>query len=144
MIPQFQDYKGSFPYKTDSKNRVNVVPSWRPPQGEQLLLMASISEGVNIIKVLVNEAVEYRLKKIELHESDPKKEAETKTRLKRLLRESSVNEHGNKYQEGYGEGDVNTGIKNGDLGSFEGGASEALRDESLLFSNFRDETCGTW
>jgi DNA-binding transcriptional regulator/RsmH inhibitor MraZ len=94
MIPQFQDYKGSFPYKTDSKNRVNVVPSWRPPQGEELLLMASISEGVNIIKVLTNEAVEYRLKKIEQHESDPKKEAETKTRLKRLLRESSVNEQG--------------------------------------------------
>jgi DNA-binding transcriptional regulator/RsmH inhibitor MraZ len=94
MIPQFQDYKGSFPYKTDSKNRVNVVPSWRPPQGEGLSLMASVSEGVNIIKVLTNDAVVYRLRKIEQHETDPKKEAQTKTRLKRLLRESSVNEQG--------------------------------------------------
>ena len=94
MIPQFQAYKGSYPYKTDSKNRVNVVPSWRPPQGECLSLMASVSEGVNIIKVLTDEAVVYRLRKIEEHESDPKREAQTKTRLKRLLRESFVNEQG--------------------------------------------------
>lgn len=94
MMLQFQEYKGSFPYKTDSKNRVNVVPSWRPPQGEGFSLMASVSEGVNIIKVLTDEAVVYRLRKIEQHETDPKKEAQTKTRLKRLLRESSVNEQG--------------------------------------------------
>jgi MraZ protein len=94
MTPQFQDYKGSFPYKIDSKNRVNVVPSWRPPQGAGLSLMASVSEGVNVIKVLTDEAVAYRLQKIEAHETDPKKEAQTKTRLKRLLRESSVNEQG--------------------------------------------------
>ena len=56
--------------------------------------MASISEGVKVIKVLTDEAVAYRLQKIEAHETDPKKEAQTKTRLKRLLRESSVNEQG--------------------------------------------------
>ena len=94
MTSQFQDYKGSFPYKIDSKNRVNVVPSWRPPQGAGLSLMASISVGVKVIKVLTDEAVAYRLQKIEEHETDPKKEAQTKTRLKRLLRESSVNEQG--------------------------------------------------
>ncbi len=94
MIAQFQGYKGSFPYKTDSKNRVNVVTSWRPPEGAGLYLMASVSEGVNIIKVLTDEAVVYRLQVIDENESEPKKRAELKTRLKRLLRESSVNEQG--------------------------------------------------
>ena len=63
MIPQFQQYKGSFPYKTDSKNRVNVVPAWRPVQGEALNLMPSLSEGVKVIKVLTQEAFEYRVER---------------------------------------------------------------------------------
>lgn len=94
MTPQFKGYKGSFPYKIDSKNRVNVVPSWRPPQGEALSLMASLHDGVKIIKVLTDEAVEFRINRIESHETDPKKEERAKTLLKKLLRETSVNEQG--------------------------------------------------
>lgn len=56
--------------------------------------MASICEGVSLIKVLTDEAVIYRLQKIEKHEVDPKKEAKLKSNLKRKLRESSVNEQG--------------------------------------------------
>ena len=94
MIAQFKDYKGSYSYKTDPKNRVNIVPSWRPPQGAGLSLMASVSAGVNIIKVLTDEAVVYRLEVIDENVIEPKKRGELKTRLKRLLRESSVNEQG--------------------------------------------------
>ncbi len=94
MIPQFQQYKGSYPYKTDSKNRVNVVPAWRPTQGEVLNLMPSISEGVNVIKVLTQEAFEYRVERIKQHATSPKEESQLKTKLVRLLRETSINEQG--------------------------------------------------
>lgn len=94
MIPQFQQYKGSYPYKTDSKNRVNVVPAWRPAQGEVLNLMPSISEGVNVIKVLTQEAFEYRVERIRQHATSPKEESQLKTKLVRLLREASINEQG--------------------------------------------------
>ncbi|MBC7979820.1 MAG: hypothetical protein H7Y36_04585 [Armatimonadetes bacterium] len=94
MIPQFKQYQGTFPYKTDSKNRVNVYPSWRPAQGEGISLMASVSEGVNILKVLTDEAVNYRLERIEKHATDPKEESRLKTKLKRHLRDASVNEQG--------------------------------------------------
>jgi MraZ protein len=94
MIPQFQAYKGSFPYKTDAKCRVNVVPAWRPAQGEVLNLMPSISEGVKVIKVLTQEAFEYRVERIKEHSETPKEESQLKTKLVRLLREVSVNEQG--------------------------------------------------
>jgi len=94
MIPQFQQYKGSFPYKTDAKCRVNVVPGWRPTQGEALNLMPSISEGVKMIKVLTQEAFEYRVARIKEHAPTPKDESQLKTKLVRLLREVSVNEQG--------------------------------------------------
>lgn len=94
MIPQFQQYKGSFPYKTDSKNRVNVVPGWRPVQGEAVNLMPSISEGVKVIKVLTQEAFEYRVERIKAHATSPKEESQLKTKLVRLLREANVNEQG--------------------------------------------------
>ncbi|MFD2256837.1 division/cell wall cluster transcriptional repressor MraZ [Luteolibacter algae] len=94
MIPQFQQYKGSFPYKTDSKNRVNVVPAWRPAQGEPVNLMPSISEGVKILKVLTQEAFEYRVERIKQHAESPKQESQMKTKLVRMLREVSVNDQG--------------------------------------------------
>lgn len=94
MIPLFQQYKGSFPYKTDAKNRVNVVPGWRPVAGEAFNLMPSISEGVKIIRVLTQEAFEYRVERIKQHASTPKEESQLKTRLVRLLREVSVNDQG--------------------------------------------------
>ncbi len=94
MIPQFQQYKGSFPYKTDSKNRVNVVPAWRPVQGEALNLMPSLSEGAKVIKVLTQEAFEYRVERIKQHATSPKEESQLKTKLVRLLREANVNEQG--------------------------------------------------
>lgn len=94
MIPQFQQYKGSYPYKTDSKNRVNVVPGWRPAQGEVLNLMPSLSEGVKVIKVLTQEAFEYRVERIKQYATSPKEESQLKTKLVRLLREATVNEQG--------------------------------------------------
>ena len=94
MIPQFQQYKGSFPYKTDSKNRVNVVPAWRPVQGEALNLMPSLSEGARVIKVLTQAAIEYRVERIKQHATSPKEESQLKTKLVRLLREANVNEQG--------------------------------------------------
>lgn len=94
MIPPFQQYKGSYPYKTDAKNRVNVVPAWRPGPGEVINLMPSISDGVKIIRVLTQQAFEYRVAQIKEHTTSPKKEAELKTRLVRLLREVCVNDQG--------------------------------------------------
>lgn len=94
MIPQFQQYKGSFSYKTDSKNRVTVYPAWRPAQGEPLNLMPSYSEGVKILKVLTQEAFEYRLEKIGEKATSPKEEAQLRTKLVRLIREVQMNEQG--------------------------------------------------
>lgn len=94
MIPQFQAYKGSYPYKTDAKCRVNVVPAWRPAQGEALNLMPSFSEGVKVLKVLTQEAFEYRVERIRQHAQTPKEESQLKTKLVRLLREVAVNEQG--------------------------------------------------
>lgn len=94
MIPQFQAYKGSFPYKTDAKCRVNVVPAWRPAPGEVLNVMPSISEGVKVLKVLTNEAFEYRVQRIKDHATSPKEESQMKTKLVRLLREVAVNDQG--------------------------------------------------
>ncbi|MGJ8632281.1 MAG: hypothetical protein ACSHX7_00005 [Luteolibacter sp.] len=94
MIPQFQQYKGSFPYKTDAKNRVTVVPAWRPAQGETVNLMPSISEGVKILKVLTQNAFEYRVQRITDNAKTPKEESTLKTKLVRLLREANVNEQG--------------------------------------------------
>lgn len=94
MIPQFQAYKGSFPYKTDAKCRVNVVPAWRPAPGEVLNLMPSKSDGVPILKVLTNEAFEFRVQQIMEHIDSPKERATTKTKLVRLLREVGVNDQG--------------------------------------------------
>lgn len=94
MIPQFQQYKGSFPYKTDAKCRVNVVPGWRPVPGEPLNIMPSISEGVKVLKVLTNEAFEYRVQRIKDHATSPKEESQLKTKLVRMLREVGVNDQG--------------------------------------------------
>lgn len=95
MIPQFQAYKGSFPYKTDPKNRVTVVPAWRPAPGEALNIMASKSvEGVTILKVLTNEAFEFRVLQIQEHLETPKERALVKSRLVRKLREVTVNDQG--------------------------------------------------
>jgi DNA-binding transcriptional regulator/RsmH inhibitor MraZ len=94
MASQFQNYKGSYPYKTDSKNRVNVVSAWRPAQGEALNLMPSQYEGVKILKVLSQEAFEYRLERIREHATSPKEESQLKSKLVRQLREVTVNEQG--------------------------------------------------
>ncbi|MGJ8644510.1 MAG: division/cell wall cluster transcriptional repressor MraZ [Luteolibacter sp.] len=94
MIPQFQAYKGSFPYKTDAKSRVNVVPAWRPAPGEALNIMPSVSEGVKVLKVLTNEAFEYRVQRIKDHATSPKEESQLKTKLVRMLREVGVNDQG--------------------------------------------------
>lgn len=94
MIPQFQAYKGSFPYKTDAKCRVNVVPAWRPAPGEPLNLMPSKSDGVPILKVLTNEAFAFRVQQIAENIDTPKERAAVKTKLVRLLREVSVNDQG--------------------------------------------------
>jgi MraZ protein len=94
MIPQFQKYKGSFPYKMDSKNRVTIYSGWRPVEGEALNLMPSFSQGVKILKVLTQEAFEYRLEKITKNATSPKEEARQREKLVRLVREVQMNEQG--------------------------------------------------
>ncbi len=94
MNDQFLHYNGTQSYKTDAKNRVTVVASWRPAQGEPIYLMASEDEGVNIIKVLTAGAVQHRIERFEKNVTDPKKLAKLKTRLKRVLRDSSINDQG--------------------------------------------------
>ena len=94
MNDQFLHYNGSQAYKTDAKNRVTVMSAWRPPQGETIYLMASKEEGVNIIKVLTAGAVQHRIQTFEKNVTEPKKLAKLKTRLKRVLRDSSINDQG--------------------------------------------------
>ncbi|MEP2776032.1 MAG: hypothetical protein ABJQ29_14330 [Luteolibacter sp.] len=94
MTSSIQQYKGSYPYKTDAKGRVTVLPAWRPAQGEVLNLMTSFSEGVKVIKVLSQKDFESRIATIEKHATSPKEEAKLKTQLVRLLREATVNEQG--------------------------------------------------
>jgi len=94
MNDQFLHYNGIQSYKTDAKNRVTVVSGWRPPQGDPIYLMASKDEGVNIIKVLSAGAVQHRLEIFERKVTDTKKLAKLKTKLKRVLRDSSINDQG--------------------------------------------------
>ncbi|WP_411826032.1 hypothetical protein [Luteolibacter sp. AS25] len=56
--------------------------------------MPSKSDGVPILKVLTNEAFEFRVQQIKDHVESPKEQAIKKTKLVRLLREVSVNEQG--------------------------------------------------
>jgi len=94
MNHEFLHYNGTQSYKTDAKNRVTVVAGWRPPQGEPIYLMASVEEGVNIIKVLTSGAVQHRIETFEKNVTDAKKLGKLKTQLKRVLRDSSINEQG--------------------------------------------------
>ena len=94
MNDQFLHYNGSQSYKTDAKNRVTVKAGWRPPSGDPVYLMASTSEDVNIIKVLTAGAVQHRIEIFEDKVTDTKKLAKLKTQLKRVLRDSSINDQG--------------------------------------------------
>ncbi len=47
-----------------------------------------------MIKVLTQEAFEYRVERIKQHATSPKEESQLKTKLVRLLREANVNEQG--------------------------------------------------
>ena len=94
MNDQFLHYNGKQSYKTDAKNRVTVLVGWRPPSGDPIYLMASVDEGVNIIKVLTAGAVQHRIETFEKNVTEPKKLAKLKTRLKRVLRDSAINDQG--------------------------------------------------
>lgn len=96
MSDIFQQYKGTYPYKTDSKNRVNVVSAWRPQPGENLYLMASFDKKseLPIIKVLTDEGIASRLRTVDEHISDPGERAEMKGELKRNLRDANLNDQG--------------------------------------------------
>lgn len=96
MNDQFQQYKGTYPYKTDSKNRVNVVAAWRPQPGENLHLMASFDKKseLPIIKVMTDEGIACRLRTVDEHVTDPGEKAEIKSELKRNLRDASLNDQG--------------------------------------------------
>lgn len=96
MSGQFQQYKGTYLYKTDSKNRVNVVSAWRPQPGESLHMMASFDRRseLPIIKVLTDEGIASRLKTVDDHVLDPGEKAEAKSELKRNLRDANLNDQG--------------------------------------------------
>jgi DNA-binding transcriptional regulator/RsmH inhibitor MraZ len=96
MSDQFQQYKGTYPYKTDSKNRVNVVAGWRPQAGENLYMMASFDKKseLPIIKVMTDEGIASRLKVVDEYVSDPGERAEIKSELKSNLRDANLNDQG--------------------------------------------------
>ncbi len=96
MSDQFQQYKGTYLYKTDSKNRVNVVAAWRPQPGENLYLMASFDyrSKLPIIKVLTDEGIASRLKTVDESDLDAGEKADMKSDLKRNLRDGNVNDQG--------------------------------------------------
>ncbi|MFM2199639.1 MAG: hypothetical protein RLZZ505_3071 [Verrucomicrobiota bacterium] len=96
MSDKFQQYKGTYPYKTDSKNRVNVVAAWRPQPGENLHLMASFDKKseLPIIKVMTDDGVASRLAIVDEFVSDPGERAEMKSELKRNLRDGNINDQG--------------------------------------------------
>ncbi len=96
MSDQFQQYKGTYPYKSDSKNRVNVVSAWRPQPGENLHLMASFDKKseLPIIKVMTDAGVANRLVTVDQFVTDPGEKAEIKSELKRNLRDGNINDQG--------------------------------------------------
>lgn len=96
MNDPFQQYKGTYPYKTDSKNRVNVVSAWRPQPSENLHLMASFDKKseLPIIKVMTDEGIASRLRTVDEYVIDPGEKAEIKSELKRNLRDASLNDQG--------------------------------------------------
>ncbi len=96
MSDPFQQYKGTFPYKVDSKNRVNVVVGWRPPAGVATYLMPSYcrKSELPIIKVLTEVGLTFRLATINEHIEDAGERSEAKSDLKRILRDANINEQG--------------------------------------------------
>lgn len=96
MNDQFQQYKGTYPYKTDSKNRVNVTAGWRPKAGENLYMMPSFDRKseLPIIKVLTDEGISARLQIIDENEPDIGERSEMKSALKRNIRDASLNDQG--------------------------------------------------
>lgn len=96
MSNQFQQYKGTYPYRTDSKNRVNVTAGWRPQAGESLYMMPSFDRKseLPIIKVLTDEGIDFRLKTIDENEPDVGERSEMKSALKRIIRDANINDQG--------------------------------------------------
>ena len=96
MNDHFQQYKGTFPYKADSKNRVNVPLGWRPQAGESLYLMPSFDRKskLPIIKVLTDEGLAFRLATIDAAVPDVGDRSEMKSNLKRIVRDASLNDQG--------------------------------------------------
>ena len=96
MNEQFEQYKGTFPYKTDAKNRVNVSIGWRPQAGENLYLMPSFDRKseLPVIKVLTDAGIAARLKIIDENVPDVGERSEMKSDLKRIVRDASINDQG--------------------------------------------------
>lgn len=96
MSDPFQQYKGTFPYKVDSKNRVNVVVGWRPAAGEALYIMPSYCRKSEspIIKVLTEKGLAFRLSVIDENIADAGERSDAKSDLKRILRDASINDQG--------------------------------------------------
>lgn len=102
MRQNLQRYVGVFTYKTDSKNRVNVVPDWRPAPGETVYLMKSFHEAddttktkIPILKFITEAGYSYRESVIiGKTENDPKAQGDMLTHLSRICTKSSVNDQG--------------------------------------------------
>ncbi len=78
----------------DSKFRVSVPPNWRPPNGEFLRLLESKDHGMQVIKVLTQEAFDIRLKIIEDSDLSAGRKLELSGNLYMRCRAASVNDQG--------------------------------------------------
>ena len=94
MSTNSQRYGGYFSYKMDPKFRVSIQPGWRPANGEILRLQESKAHGMPVIKVLTQEAFDFRVKIIEDSDLSPKKKLDKMGNLYMRCREASVNEQG--------------------------------------------------
>jgi MraZ protein len=87
-------YLGYSAYKMDPKYRVSIPTGWRPAAGETLFLLSSKTHGMDVIKVLSQEAFDQRVKTVKESSLTPAEKTALLGSLSMLSRVASVNDQG--------------------------------------------------
>jgi MraZ protein len=87
-------YLGYSAYKMDPKYRVSIPTGWRPAVGETLFLLSSKTHGMDVIKVLSQEAFDQRVKTVKESSLTQAEKTALLGSLSMLSRVASVNDQG--------------------------------------------------
>lgn len=95
MISSIQAQRGVIEHKLDTKGRVSVPVTWRPPAGKSVFLLRASSYGQPTLRVLSEEAFTQKLQQIASHETlTPRQRDNATGMLYANSIEAKVNEQG--------------------------------------------------